>query len=304
MNRLKNILLGSDFSPCSASALQQATRITKWHGARLHAVHVVNATFVREYAEALERPLMLLESEILEAMRIEMNQWLAKTEGAIEGEVLIGMPLDVLLRKTKELNADLLILGLHGEQGEHTGAGQLATKCLRKAATKVMLVHKDHGGPFKNVIACVDFSEASREAVEQALRVGEQDQSHVHFVHVFTSPWRQLHLHMEDSGSSPDWEQKYLEAQQARLKLFVGDTRGVHVSFSMVVSGSVLEGISACVRDLHADLLVMGGRGQSNLSYVLLGSTVERLLNELSCSVLVARKMSEGARDPVPWAPY
>ena len=78
--------------------------------------------------------------------------------------------------------------------------------------------------------------------------------------------------------------------QQARLRQFVGDTRGVKVSFTMLVAGSVREGIATCARNLDADLLVMGGRGHSELSYVMLGSTVERLLNELPCSVLVVRE--------------
>jgi nucleotide-binding universal stress UspA family protein len=33
----------------------------------------------------------------------------------------------------------------------------------------------------------------------------------------------------------------------------------------------------------------MGAKGQTNLKYVLLGSTVERLLKEIPCSVLVVR---------------
>ena len=40
---------------------------------------------------------------------------------------------------------------------------------------------------------------------------------------------------------------------------------------------------------MQADLVVLGNKGSTNLRYVLLGSTVERLLREVPCSVLVAR---------------
>jgi nucleotide-binding universal stress UspA family protein len=40
---------------------------------------------------------------------------------------------------------------------------------------------------------------------------------------------------------------------------------------------------------VQADLVVLGHKGRTNLRYVLLGSTVERLLREVPCSVLVAR---------------
>lgn len=289
MNRLKNILLGIDFSPCSGVALSQAMRMARWNGARLEIVHVVNVMVVHEYAEATERPLMLVEDEITEAMRGELTRWLAPASAAIASEVVIGMPLDVLLKRAKELDTGLLVLGLHGGSRGHDDAGNLALKCLRKAQAKVMLVHSDHDGPFRNVVACVDFSDTAREAVEQALRVGEQDGSEVHFIHVFSSPWRQLRFRTEIPQVSPNWEQEYRTLQESRLRSFVGDTRGLKASFSVVDAVSVWEGISEYARLVAAELLVLGTRGQNNLKYVLLGSTVERLLDELPCSVLVVR---------------
>ena len=41
MNQLKSILVGVDFSDCSRSALEQATRLAKGNHARLHALHCV-----------------------------------------------------------------------------------------------------------------------------------------------------------------------------------------------------------------------------------------------------------------------
>lgn len=42
-------------------------------------------------------------------------------------------------------------------------------------------------------------------------------------------------------------------------------------------------------RPAGADLIVIGARGRSNLAYLLLGSTAERVLTRLPCSVLVVR---------------
>ena len=41
MNKLNTILVGTDFSDCSRSALEQAVRLAKWNHARLHALHSV-----------------------------------------------------------------------------------------------------------------------------------------------------------------------------------------------------------------------------------------------------------------------
>ncbi len=48
-------------------------------------------------------------------------------------------------------------------------------------------------------------------------------------------------------------------------------------------------GIAECCRSVNADLVVLGTRGQTTLKYILLGSTVERLLKETPCSMLVVR---------------
>lgn len=289
MNKLKTILLGTDFSPCAAAARQQAVRLAHWNNARLQALHVVDVLAVREYAEAFEQPLMLVEKEVVEQTDRRLKEWLAPTGTSIAGETIIGMPLDVLLTRTKELEASLLVLGARGETTMHNDAGNLALKCLRKTQTKVMLVHENHAGPFRNVVACVDFSETARVAVEQARRVAGQDQSQVHFIHVFSGPWRRLPLRLETPQALTDSEQQYRARLEGRLREFVGDTKGLPAKFQVVEADRVAAGIAEYARANATDLLVLGSKGQSNLKYLLLGSTVERLLREVPCSVLVVR---------------
>lgn len=297
MNKLKNILLGTDFSPCATAARQQAVRVAHWNNAHLQAVHVVDVLAVREYAEAFERPLMLVEKEVVEQTSGRLKEWLVPAGTSVAGETIIGMPLDVLLNRTKELDASLLVLGVRGETTTHNDAGNLALKCLRKTQTKVMLVHEQHAGPFRNVVACVDFSETARVAVEQARHVGEQDQSQVHFIHVFSGPWRHLPLRLDTPQTLADFEIQYRTVLENRLRDFVGDTTGLNATFEVIEAERVAHGIAEYARGNDTDLLILGSKGLSNLKYLLLGSTVERLLREVPCSVLVVRPPSaEGAK--------
>ena len=78
-------------------------------------------------------------------------------------EVMFGPPLDVLLQEARTDSADLLVLGITGDSLLPYGAGTLATKCLRKAPCKVMLVKASHARPFRRIVAGVDFSDTSRE---------------------------------------------------------------------------------------------------------------------------------------------
>lgn len=287
MNKLKNILLGTDFSVGSVAARQQAVRLARWNGAGLQAVHVVDVLAVRQYAEQLERPLMLVEKEIVEQTGRRLREWLAQSGSEVEGAAIIGMPLDGLLNRARENEASLLVLGVRGETTAHADAGNLALKCLRKAQTKVMLVHEHHVGPFKQVVACVDFSETARVAVQQARHVAEQDGSQVHFIHVFSQPW--LTLPQETPQRGVDAAGKYRTVLENRLREFVGNTTGLKATFQVVEADRSAPGIADYARHTSADLLVLGSKGLSNLKYLLLGSTVERLLREVPCSVLVVR---------------
>jgi universal stress protein E len=264
-------------------------RLANWNNARLQAVHVVDILTVREYAEAFEQPLMLVEKMVLEQSGERLKEWLAPAGTSVFGESIIGMPLDVLLNRAKDRDASLVVLGVRGETTAHKDAGNLALKCLRKTQTKVMLVHEQHTGPFRNVTACVDFSETAREAVEQARRVGRQDTSHVHFIHVYSGPWRRLALRLEASHSLPAREKQYHALLESRLREFVGDTSGLQVTIRVIEADRVAHGIAEYARRTETELLVLGSKGQSNLKYLMLGSTVERLLRELPCSVLVVR---------------
>jgi nucleotide-binding universal stress UspA family protein len=169
------------------------------------------------------------------------------------------------------------------------GAGTLATKCLRKAPSKVMLVHEGHPGSFRKVVACVDFSEQSREAVAQALRVAAQDDSQVDFLHVFTGSWGRYALVPDAWEVDQEKTEPYRHALEQRLRKFVGDTAGRPARFAVVEAANHGHGIAEYARRVGADLVVLGTKGRSNLGYVLLGSTVERLLREIPCSALVVR---------------
>lgn len=54
-------------------------------------------------------------------------------------------------------------------------------------------------------------------------------------------------------------------------------------------SGSPAEGIPAAIRQLNGDLAVLGAVARSGLAHVFVGSTAERLVDELPCDVLVVK---------------
>lgn len=290
MNQLKTILVGVDFSECSRCALEQAARLARWNKAALNVLHVLDCS-------ALEPATTMLPPELDELRRINRDhaigrlaEW-TKEAGAPEGhshEVLNGAPLDLLLQESRSRRADLLVLGVNGDSLLPYGAGTVATKCLRKSATKVLLVKQTHPRPFRRIVACVDFSETAREAVKQALRVAAQDQAALHFLHVFQAEWNTWSTQAQFAALA-DFERNYRAILENNLRLFAPVSAATPAIHSVVQAKTHGHGIAEYARSVDADLVVLGSRGRTTLKYILLGSTVERLLKEVPCSVLVVR---------------
>jgi nucleotide-binding universal stress UspA family protein len=295
MNQIKTILIGTDFSDCSRSALEQAVRLAKWNNARLHALHSVEYLTLSDAAWASHIPHEKLEQDAVAEARKKLRHWLTQAGASAESQVAVnlGTPIDCVLRRVRETQVDLLVLGVTGSSMIPMGAGTLATKCLRKVPTKVMLVREGHSGPFRKVVACVDFSEQSREAVAQALRVAAQDDSEVHVLHVFTGSWGRYALVPDAWEVDEEQAAQYRRALEQRLRAFVGETTGRPTRFAVVEAANHGHGIAEYARRAGADLIVLGTKGRSNLGYVLLGSTVERLVREIPCSALVVRPAAE-----------
>lgn len=291
MNTLKRILVGTDFSDCSRSALEQAVRLANASNAHLHALHSVEYLTLSDTAWGSHIPHEQLEQKAVAEAKQRLQRWLSEAGASPEAQALVdvGAPIDCVLRRVRETKANLLVLGVTGSSMIPMGAGTLATKCLRKAPTKVMLVHEGHTGPFRKIVAGVDFSEQSREAVAQALRIAAQDESELHWLHVFTGSWGRHALVPDGWEVSEETAMQYRRALELQLREFAGDTAGHPARFAVMEAANHGHGIAEYARRVGADLVVLGTKGRSDLACVLLGSTVERLLREIPCSALVVR---------------
>jgi len=309
MNALRNIVVGLDFTPASRAALRQAARMAAWNEAALHAVHVVDSSWIDDLAAVLG--LDRARGARAGAERRRKAAAAVAAQGALAGggvarvDVAVGSTVDMLMRSVKTAGADLLVLGVRSPVSEGRGPGPVATACLRRTRTKVLLAHEDHVGPYKTIVACTDFSDTSFRALQMAVRVAQQDKSALRIVHVAIPPKLDMAYAGHPLGFWPGQPLKAMEmwntyrsALDPRLEKFVEPLR--HEMVALNVTLDIAEhygrGIAAYAKEHTADLLVLGTQGKTNLRYALLGSTAERVLSELPCSAL-AVKPAEFAMD-------
>ena len=282
MERLESIVVGLDFSECSRVALIQALRVAGWSGATARAVHVVAAT-----ADEMGETAREYRSGLVEDAK---KQWRALVEDmpdarGIEFDVGVASRLAGIRQALERHQADLLVIGAYGEGKANVGLGTLASACIRSVATDVMVVRESGRRRFETIVVVIDFSDASRYALEAAALVATGERARLHAVHV--EPSRvETFAHLR-SDLAP------------RLELFVQATTSTYpeleVSSRIFLHTGHRSGVLEFADQVHADLVVVGTRGHTNLRDVALGSTAEKVLRDSVCAVWAAKPPLLGA---------
>jgi len=299
MSKLSTILVAVDFSTGSRTAYEQAVRIAALHGAKLQVLHVVDSAAVAALADSREEPFENHAKVATEGANAALKRWMEQSTAPVDCEVTIalGTPLHEILEHARTLKADLLVAGIAGAGEMPAGAGSISSKLARKVQTPVLLVRTNHPQAFRKIVACIDFSESSRAVVEQAHSLARMDGAEVDFLHVWQEPWVAMAYPtpFADPGGpalvyTPEEREACIQRLRGDLHEFVGTAaHGIESAEVLHEAPSHGNGIVAHAQAALADLIIVGGKGRTNLHYVLLGSTAERLLTRLPCSLLVVK---------------
>lgn len=299
MKPVRHIIVAIDFTPPCRAALREAVRQASLHGATLTAVHVMDSFLVHE----LKRALSADESTVVSQWLALLEKFVADAEpGAVEMgiDVLVGHPLKCLTEACRRHDCDLLIMGVRGANSEAPRVGAVAAKCVRKAPVDVLLVGEDRVGPFKRVMACVDFSDNSARAVRAALRMAELDGATLECVHVYQSA-AAASLSYGEFGTVPlVLDPELLELCKAEFQSFLAPLIAgakVPVLSRVIDRINIREAVQDHVIESHADLVVLGTRGKSGLREMMIGTTAEKIITQAPCSVLAIKP--EGF---IPWS--
>lgn len=306
LRTIASIVVGTDFTPCSAVALGQAIRIAKWFGATIHVVHVIDTLVVIEVESALSPMQQGIRSGLVRDAEQAWAEFVTQVPG--DGGAA-GLPIEVsvnnrivgILRRAREDKADLLVMGAFGDRRPNVGFGTVATACVRKSVADVLLVRDTHPGPFRTVVAAVDFSETSAKALARAALFAAQDGAELHVLHVFAAPWHQLHYRAPTPLIPPHLQKQYRDALERRLAEFARPALEGHAALRTRVAvydfAGHRSGIVEYAGSVAADLIVLGTRGRTNLRDILLGSTAEKALDESHSSILAVKP--EGFEHPL-----
>ena len=138
---------------------------------------------------------------------------------------------------------------------------------------------------FQTIVIAVDFSEHARKALDMGADLAKQFGSKVHLVHAFELPMPVLtpyEVALPDNfmGDARKAGRRELDALERVLV-----DAGLEVT-SHLRDGPPDMAIDEVAKEVSADLIVIGTRGNTGLKHIVLGSVAERTVRFAHCPVL------------------
>ena len=249
----KNILLPTDLTSASTSALAYARAFARQFEARIFVTHAVIPTppiFV-----PMEPIPIDLDAEWHDAQK-QLAEFLnddllcgTKYEGILERGELWNVLDDVVRRH----DIDLIVLGSHGKHGlKKLVLGSGAEQIFRQASCPVLTVGpkvnlaSDGLATFKDIVFATDFSAGSLHALPFALSLAEENQARLTLLHVI--PLVPMQHQVWASGNTRKWLEELIPPDAADWC-----RPETVVSFEFPA-----EGILRAAEAVSADLIVMG----------------------------------------------
>lgn len=275
------VLVGIDLTERSRNAFERALELARAPGASLVLVHVTSDALPSQVATAHESFAREMLGDLVAR---------ARSEGIATVEPLIvrGRDYESLIEAARKAKADLIVLGTHRPSTlVQDLLGTTADRVLRLGGLPVLLVRQKPEGRYGSILVAVDFSSASRRALETIARWFAK--ARIIAVTAYGAARRSMWEGAAEARTQA------AETRRLALKGFLEEVRQtVGPEYEAALAGVVPVVAHGWAENviLHAaqehkpDLIVVGTHARGGLEHAILGSVAEWVLTEAPCDVL------------------
>ncbi len=218
---------------------------------------------------------------VLEELKNEMSP---SGNCSVDLQIRLGDAWEELIRAAGNRPDCLLIVGTRDLGSiRRVLFGSTGLKLLRLSPTAVWILKpRIDDNDSTDIVAATDLGPVGADVIQTSVRLARLLNARLHIVHA------------ADGSEPPADVESKIQAQLAET-----DFRTLPFGIrTHIQTGSPDSVLLAAVAESKADLLILGTSSKTGVSGLLPGSTVERLLPELTCSVLALKP--EGFRSMLP----
>jgi nucleotide-binding universal stress UspA family protein len=300
-------LIGYDGSPGADTALALAGAIAWPAGSELRVVSVIEPLLIAGGGPGTRAGILSPEVDAAITAHIEETaaravERLHANSAAVEAVVRRGRAASVIEHEARERKSDLVLVGSRGHSGiASLLLGSVSSEVVDAAPCPVVVARRPE---LRSVVFATDGSDsaAAAEAVVREWPILAGLPIQVVSVAEVLRPWavglaptmygRALESYAADLRAARDRHERIAADATMRLR-----DAGRNAEFE-VREGDPAPQIIAFADEREADLIVLGSRGQTGLSRLVLGSVARNVLFGTSASVLIVHA-ADRASEPL-----
>lgn len=281
MKNVNRILVAIDRSAMAEEALKRAISIAKEKEVQLVVMHVIEPSFIESpFVQSID------EKEIEKEIKRRVEKLTSKEDIEYVLFVESGSAAASISLKVKNLNVDLLIIGIHGKDDISSNYfGSTTLNLIQKTRIPVLVVKNEAKHAYKKMLAPTNLSDYSKESILFARTLF--DTPALKYLHAYVTVDKLQALTYRISiDQQGQFKKELLSDADIALEKFVKDVSEGEMAL-VGYTASINEDLLAYIEKDEADLLVLGSKGVGNLNSFLFGSTASYLVRSSPIDVLV-----------------
>lgn len=306
MKRFKKILVGvdlswgdrfvsEDLSEPNAEAVRQALWLAQLNSASIDFLFSLELSAKAQEViseSSCDEPNVLDEAKGRLAALVDDAR---RVGVAAESHVVIGKSWVELIHQVLRKQHDLVIVGTHHRSAiKGFFLGSTGIKLLRKSPCAVWITHPRAEQNLDSILVAHDLRPVGDLAMELGCSMASLQDAQLHVVHAAE------HLEFDylfPASVSAQRKHTYGEEAKEHIESQLAGLNLPRPAIMHFVIDPPIVAIMNCIEENNVDLLVMGTVGHTGIPGFFTGSTAERLLPRIPCSLLTVKP--SGFQSPV-----
>jgi len=288
------ILCATDLSDFSNGAARYGAAIAKLFDADLSLCNVVDVPTVH-----LQDSGMVTSVELLQNLHAYAEEQLEMVRSSLPhpAEILVeeGLPAETLARLVREKRVDLLITATHGRSGvQRLFLGSVTERLIRGISCPMMIITppgedavgiSTKGLEIRKILVGCDFSPDSGRALDYGFSLAQEFQAELHLVHVI-EPFAYRESFLPTNIMAQVQEKLEPEMIEKLTEQVPEEVENWCEVKTTLLAGRPHRELKRYSEKEKIDLIVLGVRGRSLVESLMIGSTTDRVIRQVSCPVL------------------
>ncbi|MCG8582135.1 MAG: universal stress protein [Bacteroidales bacterium] len=279
---MEKILVPVKVNQMANDQLDTAIELSKKFGSKLLLLHVLPS-------EARTPKVKVLIEEYVEKDFEQITSYVGKNNITAEKIIAYGNMFEKILSTAEEEDVNLILIPNDFQLTDNNqSVDYLVEKLIRKSEKPVWVVKEQSGIVPAKVMCPIDYSDASRRALTNAIKIARIFKAKLYLTNVF-EPLEEVYSMRYKVDY--DEENTALEKENRdNFNAFINNFSFVDVDYEqLILHGKPHKKIIDFAIDNNIDVIFIGATGKTFFQRLLLGSVTELVIRDLPCSVVITK---------------